>query len=193
MKAVTRWIGAVVGLLVVVLLVAIAVGTSLPIAHVATCSARFAQTPSVLYATVESDASSTSWRSDVAHVRLERTSSGKIRWIETYKNGQTLSYLEAPNRVEWTSAARWIERAIDDPTLPFGGAWSYRFDPSAGGSIVTIREAGWIYNPLFRLVEQYFTGYTATIRAYLTDLGKKYDESPSISCTVTTYAQGLPK
>jgi len=188
MKAVVRWIGAVIGLLVFVLLVAIAIGTGLPIAHVATCSAQFAQSPATLYATVEDDASSPQWRSDVAHVRSERSSGGKPLWIETYKNGQTLSYLEVQ-----TFPGKGLDRELQDPTLPFGGQWRYQFRATAGGTEVRILEAGYIFNPIFRLIEHFFTGYTSTIKTYMTDLGRKYGESPSITCTVTTYAQGLPK
>ena len=188
MKTVVRWIGAVIGLLVFVLLVAIAVGTGLPIAHVATCSAQYPQSPAALFAVVEDDASSPSWRSDVAQVRSERASGGKTRWIETYKNGQTLPYLEVQ-----TFPGKGIDRRIDDPTLPFGGQWRYTFRPYAAGTEVTIAEAGYIYNPVFRLIEQFFTGYSKTIETYMTDLGRKYGESPAIACSVTTYAQGLPK
>jgi len=190
MKTVVRWIGAVIGLLVFVLLVAIAIGTGLPIAHVATCSARFAQPPKTLYATVEDDASSPAWRSDVREVHSESTTVGRTKWIETYKNGQTLPYVEFADP---TDQGRYLERDIADPTLPFGGGWKFRFNASGGGTEVTIREAGWVYNPVLRLIEQFFTGYTSTIKTYLTDLGRKYGESPSITCTVTTYAQGLPK
>lgn len=188
MKAVVRWIGALIGLVVFLLLVAIAVGTSLPIAHVATCSALIARPPAVLYAAVEDDASSPSWRSDVQQVRAEHTAYGKTRWIETYKNGQTLPYLEVQ-----TFPGKGIDRRIDDPTLPFGGQWRYAFKPSGGSTVVTIAEAGYVFNPLFRMVEQFFTGYTTTLKTYLTDLGRKYGESPAISCSVTTYAGGLPK
>ena len=188
MKTVVRWVGAVIGLAVFGLLVAIAVGTGLPIAHVATCSAQFAQSPATLYAVVEDDASSPSWRSDVAQVRTERTSDGKTRWIETYKNGQTLSYLEVQ-----TFPGQGLDRELQDPTLPFGGQWRYQFKPVAGGTEVRIIEAGYIMNPIFRVIERFVTGYSKTIETYLTDLGRKFGESPQIACTVTTYAQGLPK
>lgn len=188
MKTVVRWIGAVIGLLVFLLVVAIAVGTSLPIAHIATCSAQYSQSPATLYATVEDDASSPSWRSDVAQVRRERGPYGKPLWTETYKNGQTLSYLEVQ-----TFPGKGLDRDLQDPTLPFGGQWRYSFRPGAGGTEVRIMEAGYIMNPIFRLVEHFFTGYTSTIKTYMTDLGHKYDESPQIACSVTTYAGGLPK
>jgi hypothetical protein len=188
MKTVVRWIGALVGLAVFILVVAIAIGTGLPIAHVATCSARFAQSPARLYATVEDDASSPSWRSDVAQVRTESGGDGKTRWIETYKNGQTLPYLEVQ-----TFPGKGIDRRIDDSTLPFAGEWKYRFRAGGAGTDMTIVEAGYIYNPVFRLIEHFFTGYTATITTYLTDLGRKYGESPPIACSVTTYPAGLPK
>jgi|SRR5215472_7390077 len=185
MKTVIRWIGAVIGLVVLLFVVAIAIGTSLPIAHIATCSAQFKESPAELFATVEDDASSPAWRSDVAQVREERGTSGKTRWVETYKNGQTMPYLEVQ-----TFPGKGIDRRIDDPTLPFGGEWKYGFKPSASGTEMTIAEAGYIFNPLFRLIER-FTGYTGTIETYMTDLGKKYGESPEITCTVSNDTQGL--
>jgi hypothetical protein len=188
MKTVVRWIGAVIGLLVFVLLVAIAIGTGLPIAHIATCSAQYPQSPVTLFATVEDDASSPSWRSDVAQVLKERGSDGKPLWIETYKDGQTLSYLEVQ-----TFPGKGLDRELQDPTLPFGGQWRYTFRPDSAGTELTIGEAGYIFNPVFRLIEQFFTGYSSTIETYMTDLGRKYGGSPQVACTVTTYAQGLPK
>ena len=190
MKTVVRWIGAVIGLLVFVLLVAIAIGTGLPIAHVATCSARYSQSPATLFAVVEDDASSPSWRSDVREVHSEPTTVGRTKWIETYKNGQTLPYIESADP---KGQGKYLVRAIADPSLPFGGQWRYTFGPNAAGTEVTIVERGYIYNPVFRLIEQFFTGYSKTIETYMTDLGRKYGESPAIACTVTTYAQGLPK
>ena len=188
MKTVVRWIGAVIGLLVFVMVVAIAIGTGLPIAHVASCSAQYRESPATLYAVVEDDAASPSWRSDVVQVRSERAGNHLVRWIETYRNGQTLAYLEVQS-----IPGKRIERTIDDSTLPFGGHWMYGFQASGDGAEVTIVEAGYIYNPLFRLIEHFFTGYSKTIETYMTDLGKKYGESPQTACTVTTYAAGLPK
>lgn len=187
MKTVVRWIGAVIGLLVFVLIVAIAIGTGLPIWHVASCSAQYRESPAALFAVVEDDASSPSWRSDVTQVRSERTSDDKTRWTETYKNGQTLTYAESK-----TFTGRRLDRVLDDPALPFGGRWSYGFQAVPGGTEVKIVEAGYIFNPLFRLIEHFFTGYSKTIETYMADLGHKYGESPHIACTVTTYAQ-LPK
>ncbi|HYK52170.1 MAG TPA: hypothetical protein VEV38_01395 [Candidatus Eremiobacteraceae bacterium] len=186
MKTVIRWIGAVIGLVVLLFVVAIAIGTSLPIAHVATCSAQYKQSPATLRAAVADDATSTSWRSDVKAVHREATSNGETRWVETYNSGQTLPYLERLN--SWG-----IDRRIDDPDLPFADEWKYKFQSSGGGTQMTISEFGEIYNPVFRLIEHFFTGYSATIKTYMTDLGKKYDESPSIACSVTTYPGGLPK
>ena len=188
MKTAVRWIGAVIALLVFLLVVAIAVGTSLPIAHVVACSAQYSQSPATLYATVEDDAASPTWRSDVAQVNSVRTNTGKTRWIETYKNGQTISYIESQ-----TFPGRGLDRVLDDPTFPLREQWVYDFRAAPGGTEVKIMEAGYIFNPLFRLIEQFFTGYSRTIKTYMTDLGHKFGEKPQIACSVTTYAGGLPK
>ena len=45
---------------------------------------------------------------------------------------------------------------IADPSLPFGGTWTYRISAAAGGgSEVTITEDGEIYNPIFRFMARF--------------------------------------
>jgi len=188
MKATFRWLGAIVGLIVFVVVVGIAVGISVPIYHVASCSAQVPQAAHDLFTAVDEDAASTSWRSDLTSVRASVGDRGERVWVETYGSRQTMSYAEYERIPD-----RKVAREIDDPALPFGGHWEYFFKPDAAGTQVTITESGWIYNPVVRLVEQYFTGYTRTIDTYLGDLGRKYGQTPAIACTTATYSGGLPK
>ena len=188
MKRVVRWAGAVLGFLAFLMLVTIGIGVGLPMYHVATCSAAFPQPAAELFSAVADDASSPAWRGDVTKVVPMRGDRGKQVWVETNKDGQTVAYVEfqrVPNRK--------IARAIQDTTLPYGGQWEYLFRPAGGGTTLTITETGWIYNPIFRLVEHFFIGYTGTIHRYLADLGAKYSETPAISCTTKTYSSGIPK
>jgi hypothetical protein len=187
-KTLLRWVGAVFAALAFAMLLMIAVGTSLPMYHVATCSAVYAQSAPALFSTVEDDASSPTWRSDVTKVVSMRGERGKRVWVETNRNGQTVAYAEYQRILN-----RGILRGIEDLTLPYGGLWAYSFRPSGSGTTVTITETGWIYNPIFRLVEHFVTGYTGTIHTYLVDLGRKYAQTPAISCTSKTYSQGIPK
>lgn len=53
---------------------------------------------------------------------------------------------------------------------PFGGTWTYRIVPAAGGSRLTITEDGEVYNVIFRFMSRFVLGHYATIDAYLANL-----------------------
>jgi hypothetical protein len=44
-------------------------------------------------------------------------------------------------------------------------------------STLRITEDGEIRNPIFRFVARFFLGYTATMEAYLRDLGRRFGET----------------
>ena len=66
---------------------------------------------------------------------------------------------------------------IADPTLPFGGTWTYEIAPADSGSVVTITESGEVKSPIFRFMARFVFGYTSTMDGYLEALGKKYGET----------------
>ena len=51
--------------------------------------------------------------------------------------------------------------------MPFGGTWTYRLEPTASGTRLTITEDGEIYNPTFRFVARFVLGYEGTMTRYL--------------------------
>ena len=59
---------------------------------------------------------------------------------------------------------------IADPSLPFGGTWTYRIVPAAAGSQVTITEDGEVYNPFFRFMSRFVFGHAATIEEFVKNL-----------------------
>ena len=59
---------------------------------------------------------------------------------------------------------------IADPKLPFGGTWTYRLAPAAGGTQVTITEDGEVYNPFFRFMSRFVFGYQATLNEFAKNL-----------------------
>ena len=68
---------------------------------------------------------------------------------------------------------------IADPSLPFGGKWSYALTPSGDSTTLRITEDGEVYNPLFRFVSRFVFGHHATIDQYLRDLAKRFGEDSS--------------
>ncbi|NUR53434.1 MAG: hypothetical protein HOQ29_03225 [Acidobacteria bacterium] len=59
---------------------------------------------------------------------------------------------------------------ITDPSLPFGGTWTYRIAPGQAGSQLSITEDGAVYNVIFRFLSRFVFGHTATIDRFITQL-----------------------
>ena len=65
---------------------------------------------------------------------------------------------------------------IADKNLPFGGTWTYVITATPEGSMLSITEAGEVYNPIFRFMSRFVFGHTRTMESYLTSLGDKFGE-----------------
>ena len=178
MKAVLRWIGAVFGLVVFVLLLAIGWGTSLPLSHAAACSTVINQPTHAVWSLVSDVDRFHTWRSDVTHAERRHSPDGREEWVETDRYGHTV-----PFAIVSVQPDRRLVSKIADPTLPFGGTWTYALVPAHGGTQITIAEDAEIYNPVFRLLARYAFGYTSAMRRYLADLGRHFGEMPAIGCT----------
>jgi hypothetical protein len=63
---------------------------------------------------------------------------------------------------------------IADPSLPFGGSWTYDVVREGAGSRVMITEDGVVRNPVFRFMSRFVFGHHATQEAYLRALGRKF-------------------
>lgn len=80
--------------------------------------------------------------------------------------------------VEHTAPSRMVTR-IADNKLAFGGTWTITVAPAAGGSIVTIREDGFVKSLLFRFVSRFIMGHTRTVDRFLKDLAAQYSQPVS--------------
>lgn len=161
------WAGATV--LVVLVIIVVAIGYSLPVKHRGTGEATFKASPEALFSLITNVEAFPTWRSDLKSVEVLPSTDGRKRFREVGGHG-TVSYL-----VEAVEPNRRLVTRIDDKSLPFGGAWTYELVPAAGGSTtLRIVEDGEVYNPVFRFVSRYFMGYDATIKQYLTAVGRKF-------------------
>lgn len=77
---------------------------------------------------------------------------------------------EYPVRVERNEPPALIVTRIAGDNLPFGGTWTYRIAPAAGGSDLTITEDGEVYNPVFRFMSKFVFGHYATMDAFIRKL-----------------------
>jgi hypothetical protein len=106
--------------------------------------------------------------SDWRNLKYERLTETPLKWREIDSNG-AITY----ERVETVAPTRIVNR-IADPSLPFGGSWTYEIAPSGNGTELTITENGEVSNPLFRFVSRFIMGYTTNIEKYQRDLTARF-------------------
>jgi uncharacterized protein YndB with AHSA1/START domain len=165
-----RWILYILtGLVGLVALVA-AIGAMLPKEHTASRAMRFRPQPAVLFATVGDFAKYPEWRSDVSRVEVEGAV-GQGAVIREHGANGTIPY-----RIEVFEPPSKIVMRIADPSLSFGGTWTFEVFQNDSGSELVITENGEVYNPIFRFMSKFFFSQTATMDQYLADLKKKLGE-----------------
>ena len=157
----------VVGGLIVLVLVIVVIGYSLPQSHTATREVTLPASPDTVFALIATPADYPRWRSGVDSVEILPAEGGKERFRELGKDGPLLM------RVEERMAPSRLVTVIADSTLPFGGKWTYELTPSGGGTTLRITEDGEVYNPIFRFVSRFIMGHTATLDRYLADVQRR--------------------
>ena len=155
----------VLGVLVAIVAIVTTIGYTLPQAHTASREAAFADPPDQIFAVLQDVERYPTWRSDVERVEvLARTPAP--RWREHGSNG-TITF-----EVQESQAPTRLVTRIADPSLPFGGSWTYALTADGAGTRLTITEHGEVYNPIFRFMSRFVFGHTATIETFLADLGR---------------------
>ena len=155
------WIGAAIAIVAILVIV---IGYSLPKGHSVSRTATVALPPDALYALLIDVDRYQSWRPDVKALQRHPDRDGKPAWTEE------MSGMKIPLRFERMEPPSVLVSRIADPSLPFGGTWTYRIEPAPGGAAVTITEDGEVYNPFFRFMSRFVFGHTATIDAFLKNL-----------------------
>jgi uncharacterized protein YndB with AHSA1/START domain len=167
-----RWLLILAAVLVSLVLIAYVVGTFIPRNHVARRTIDLQAPPDTVWAIVSDFANTARWRDDVKGVRMD-TPAGTtpIRFTESSSQG------DVPFEVMSQDAPRrQVVKVIDDDQ-PFGGTWTWELEPAGGGTRLTITEAGFIKNPLFRAMGLLFFSPTATLESYLRSLAKALGET----------------
>ena len=159
-----RWIIWIVAAIAIVGALVIIIGYSLPKAHSATRAARVALPPDAVYALLTDVDKYPSWRPGVKALTRQADRDGRPAWTEE------VSGMKIPLHFERMERPALLVSRIADPSLPFGGTWTYRIAPVAGGSEVTITEDGEVYNPFFRFMSRFVFGHTATLDEFVKNL-----------------------
>jgi uncharacterized protein YndB with AHSA1/START domain len=163
-----RWIVAVTAVLVAVVLIVLVVGTMLPKEHTARSSATIDAPPAAVWEALTNVEAFPSWRADVVRVELLPSANGRKSWREIGKHGAvTLEEVAA-------EASHRLVSRIADPSLPFGGTWTYDLVADSGKTRVTITEEGIVQNPFFRFMSRYVFGHHATQERFLRALSRQF-------------------
>jgi hypothetical protein len=163
-------IGILVGLIVVVGL-AFVVGRILPREHRAASRITLRRPPEEVWPVVRDLGSLVGTWSDLKSARRLPDQDGKEVW-EQNAGGFPLKLIID----EATPPARMVTRVDAAPDATFGGIWTYEVSRTEGGSTVTVTEAGYVNNPLFRTMMKVM-GAHKTADGYLSALGKKFGET----------------
>ena len=138
----------IVAAMALVVLVITVIGYLLPKEHVAKRRAMFRKPPLVVYALI----------------------SGPQDWRPGSKDDPPTVMVES------VPPKRHVTR-ISDPSLPFGGTWTWELEPTAdGGCEVRLTEDGFVSNPIFRFISHFFIGHHSSMDTYLKHLAAKLGE-----------------
>jgi len=171
-----KWALVTVGVIAGVIAAVAIIGAMLPRDHVATLSARVAAPPSAVWSTLTEPAAFTTWRRDLVKVEVLPPTDIGPSWREHSRNG-AITYV-----VDDFEPPRRLVTRIADAGLPYGGKWIFEIAPEGeSASRVTITEAGFVYNPIFRFVSRFIMGHTASIDGYLRALGRHFGSEPTPS------------
>ena len=159
-----RWIIWIVAALAIAGTLVVVIGYSLPKAHSVSRTAAIGMPPDGLYALLADVDRYPSWRPGVKALQRHPDRDGRPSWTEEVSGSKIPLVFERMERPTLLVAR------IADPSLPFGGTWTYRIQPAAAGSTVTITEDGEVYNPVFRFMSRFVFGHTATLDEFVKNL-----------------------
>lgn len=167
-----KWL--IIGVAAVIALVALMalVGAFLPRDHRATSTITLRQPPDSVWQAVRDLGGVTAWwREMTESVRLP-DKDGHEAWR------QKVGGFNMPLVVLESQPPRRLVTKVDSPAgAAFGGTWTYELTPDSGGTRISVTEAGWIANPIFRFMSRFLFGYYGSLDGYLKALGKRYGET----------------
>jgi hypothetical protein len=165
-----KWLIYILAAVVVLVALVAVIGVMMPREHTASRAMRFRPKPADLFATVSDFARYPEWRPGVSRVDVEGPMGPGAIIREHGANGTI------PYRVEVFEPPSKIVTRIADPSLAFGGTWTFEVFQNDSGSELVLTENGEIYNPIFRVLAKFFFSPYETIDTYMADLKRRLGE-----------------
>lgn len=167
-----RWLLIAVAALVGIVVLMALIGALVSRDHRATSTISLRQSPDSVWKAVRDLGNITSWWPAMQKVERLPDRDGHEVWR------QKLSGFDVPIIVLESSPPRRLVTQID-PTAggAFGGTWTYELTPDSAGTRISVTEAGWISNPIFRFMSRFLFGYYGSLDGYVKALGKRFGET----------------
>ena len=167
-----RWVlivlGAVFGLLALMALI----GAVVPRQHRATSTVTLPQPPDSVWKVVRDLGALPAWWPTVKESVRQPDKNGQEVWR------QTMSGWDVPLIIVESAPPRRLVTQIDTSAGgAFGGTWTYELTADSEGTKISVTEAGWIGNPIFRFLSRFVFGYYGSLDGYLKALGKHFGEA----------------
>jgi uncharacterized protein YndB with AHSA1/START domain len=166
-----KWFLIVLGGIALLIALIALVGALIPREHQATSTITLRQPPDSVWKVIRDFGAITAWWPEMKQSERLPDQDGREVWR------QKMSGFDVPLVVMESSAPRHLVTKIDAGSgAAFGGTWTYELTPNAGGTRISVTEAGWISNPVFRFLSRFVFGYYGSLDGYLKSLGKKFGE-----------------
>lgn len=167
MRTLLKVFAAAVVVLVVIVVAMYALGAALPVAHISSASALINAPQARVWNLIQDTSSQPSWRTGLKAVEPLPDKNNQHCWMELQQIGK----MPLCEHMVAAPAVRIV--SIDDPSLPFGGSWTYELQPESPNTTrVTIIENGTTRPPMWRFLGHYVFHEDTTIKQYLEDLQK---------------------
>ena len=167
-----RWVVIVVASIVGLIALIAVIGYLVSREHRATSTVALRQSPDSVWKVVRDIGGIPSWWAVMKQSSRLPERDGHEVWR------QKMSGFDVPLIVMESEPPRRLVTKIDAGAgVPFGGTWTYELTPDSGGTRVSVTEAGWISNPVFRFLSRFVFGYYGTLDSYLKALGARFGET----------------
>ncbi|MGH7519850.1 MAG: SRPBCC family protein [Gemmatimonadales bacterium] len=168
MKWVLIILGSVVGLVMLMALI----GAFVPREHRATSTVTLHQPPDSVWKVVRDLGGITAWWPEIKESVRQPDQDGHEVWR------QKMSGFDVPLIVMESAPPRRLVTKIDASTgAAFGGTWTYELRANPGSTQISVTEAGWIGNPIFRFLSRFVFGYYGSLDGYVKALGARFGET----------------
>lgn len=168
-----KWVLIVLGGVVALVAVIALIGAFVPREHRATSTITLQQPADSIWKVVRDFGGVPAWWPEIKESVRQPDKDGREVWR------QKMSGWDVPLIVIESTAPRRLVTQIDTSAGgAFGGTWTYELIPeSGGGTKISVTEAGWIGNPIFRTLSRFVFGYYGSLDGYLKALGRRFGET----------------